>query len=306
MEGQRQLAEGGIQLPNLMSYANGEFSEKVSSGEIQYADNYQVVFNYMGGEESGTAPNGYGYRNVMPEYFYTPTTAWWDGSEGFLSQFTTFLEGNVSAEDYMSAMQTACQEQLVLLGKNMTGHRRLMIHIPESWHYGVAKEIRLRRLAANENGWQPVLKKECNSMATKQKHKLSRAARQEERAGLLFILAPIVGFLCFMLFPICFSIVLSFQSWTGIGDMRFVGFDNFAELFTTPTFWYSLGNTFFYLIGIPIGMIIALFLAMGMNRKIPACESCVPCTTFPWYPPWLRFLCCGTRFIPRAVCSMPC
>lgn len=57
-------------------------------------------------------------------------------------------------------------------------------------------------------------------MATKQKHKLSRAARQEERAGLLFILAPIVGFLCFMLFPICFSIVLSFQSWTGIGDMR--------------------------------------------------------------------------------------
>lgn len=48
-----------------------------------------------------------------------------------------------------------------------------------------------------------------------------------------------------------------------------MGFDNFAELFTTPTFWYSLGNTFFYLIGIPIGMIIALFLAMGMNRKIP-------------------------------------
>lgn len=106
-------------------------------------------------------------------------------------------------------------------------------------------------------------------MATKQKHKLSRAARQEERAGLLFILAPIVGFLCFMLFPICFSIVLSFQSWTGIGDMRFVGFDNFVELFTTPTFWHSLGNTFFYLIGIPIGMVIALFLAMGMNRKIP-------------------------------------
>ena len=106
-------------------------------------------------------------------------------------------------------------------------------------------------------------------MATKQKHKLSRAARQEERAGLLFILAPIVGFLCFMLFPICFSIVLSFQNWTGIGEMRFVGFQNFIELFTTDTFWYSLGNTFFYLIGIPIGMVIALFLAMGMNRKIP-------------------------------------
>ncbi len=106
-------------------------------------------------------------------------------------------------------------------------------------------------------------------MATKQKQKLSRAARQEERAGLLFILAPLVGFLLFMLFPICFSIVLSFNTWTGIGDMRFVGFDNYIELFQTSTFWHSLGNTFFYLIGIPIGMVIALFLAMGMNRKIP-------------------------------------
>lgn len=112
MEGQRQLAEGGIQLPNLMSYANGEFSQAIADGTVQYADNYQVVFDYMGGEESGTAPNGYGYRNVMPEFFYTPTTAWWNGAEGFLSQFTTFLEGNVSAVDYMSAMQTTCQELL--------------------------------------------------------------------------------------------------------------------------------------------------------------------------------------------------
>lgn len=112
LEGQQQLAEGGIQLPNLMSYANGDFSDKLASGEIEYCDNYQVAFKYMGGEESGTSPNGIGYRNVMAEFFYTPTTAWWNGANGFLSQFSTFLEGTVSAEDYMSSMQTACQTEL--------------------------------------------------------------------------------------------------------------------------------------------------------------------------------------------------
>ncbi len=95
-----------------MSYANGDFSDKLASGEIEYCDNYQVAFKYMGGEESGTSPNGIGYRNVMPEFFYTPTTAWWNGANGFLSQFSTFLEGTVSAEDYMSSMQTACQTEL--------------------------------------------------------------------------------------------------------------------------------------------------------------------------------------------------
>lgn len=111
-EGQQQLAEGGIQLPNLMSYATDTFASQLESGEVAYADNYQVVFNYMAGESAGTAPNGYGYRNVMPEFFYTPNQLWWNGAEGFLSEMPTLLEGGISAEDYLIAMQTTCQELL--------------------------------------------------------------------------------------------------------------------------------------------------------------------------------------------------
>ena len=112
LDGQKQLAEGGIQLPNLMSYANGEFSQALADGTVQYCDNYQVAFKYMGGESSGTAPNGYGYRNVMPEFFYTPTSAWWDGTNGFLQDFNTVLEGSISVEDYMRNTQAQCQELL--------------------------------------------------------------------------------------------------------------------------------------------------------------------------------------------------
>ena len=112
LDGQKQLAEGGIQLPNLMSYANGEFSQALADGTIEYCDNYQVAFKYMGGESSGTAPNGYGYWNVMPEFFYTPTSAWWDGTNGFLQDFNTVLEGSISVEDYMRNTQAQCQELL--------------------------------------------------------------------------------------------------------------------------------------------------------------------------------------------------
>lgn len=111
-DGQQQLAEAGIQLPNLMGYATGEFASQLESGVMRYADNYQVAFDYMGGESSGTAPNGYGYRNVMPEYFYTPNTLWWDGSSGFVSSISSVLSGSISSEDYLSTMQGSCQELL--------------------------------------------------------------------------------------------------------------------------------------------------------------------------------------------------
>ena len=66
----------------------------------------------MGGESSGNAPNGYGYRNVMPEYVYTPSSAWWNGTTGFLSAFGDFLNGSISSVEYMTAMQPECQEAL--------------------------------------------------------------------------------------------------------------------------------------------------------------------------------------------------
>lgn len=113
LEGQRQLSEGLIQAPNLMSYARGEFADAIAEGgTLEYADNSQVLFDYIENDENNIAPNGYGYRNVMPEYVYTPSATWWNGSTGFLSEFTTFLNGGVSSVDYMTAMQPACQEAL--------------------------------------------------------------------------------------------------------------------------------------------------------------------------------------------------
>ncbi|MBW7457220.1 carbohydrate ABC transporter permease [Paenibacillus sepulcri] len=52
-------------------------------------------------------------------------------------------------------------------------------------------------------------------------------------------------FLIFGLFPILFSLYLSFHAWDGLGTMEYVGFRNFKNLLSDdPDFWKSVGNTF--------------------------------------------------------------
>lgn len=105
----------------------------------------------------------------------------------------------------------------------------------------------------------------------KRKNTLNRAALKEQRYGRAFIAPPFIGFLIFMAFSIGFAFVASLTTWTGTNSMldNFVGFQNYIELFQDEKFWKSLFNTILYMLGIPIGMVIALICAVGMNRKIP-------------------------------------
>ena len=78
----------------------------------------------------------------------------------------------------------------------------------------------------------------------------------------------------FMLYPFIFAIFTSLTTWNGAKGFegmisRFCGFDNYVKLFGDRKFWQTLVTTIIYLLGIPIGMILGLLCAMGMNRKIP-------------------------------------
>ena len=100
--------------------------------------------------------------------------------------------------------------------------------------------------------------------------RMSAAAREESRWGLAFVAPPFIGFLAFMAFPIVFAFVASLTKWNGINNMldNFVGLQNYAKLLTDAKLWKVLGNTIIYMIGIPIGMVLGLVIAIGMNRKI--------------------------------------
>ncbi len=96
----------------------------------------------------------------------------------------------------------------------------------------------------------------------------SRLHRTEKRWALLFVAAPVLGYLLFVLYPTLFALYASLTRWNGLGPMQFIGLDNYVALLSDERFHQALFNTFFYMIGIPIGLAISLALAIAMNRKI--------------------------------------
>ena len=87
--------------------------------------------------------------------------------------------------------------------------------------------------------------------------------------GYAFVAIPLIGLLVFVTIPLIMSIYASFTSWPlgqKITSARWVGLKNYISMFKAPLFWKSLENTFFYMVGIPIGLTLSLMYASLMNR----------------------------------------
>ncbi len=80
----------------------------------------------------------------------------------------------------------------------------------------------------------------------------------------LFLAPAILFFAFYVLWPIYQSIAISFYAWDGLGEARYVGMGNYVELMDDRAFEVSLWNNLkwllFYLLAIPAGLFIALFL----------------------------------------------
>nr|WP_201470876.1 sugar ABC transporter permease [Microbacterium hydrocarbonoxydans] len=96
----------------------------------------------------------------------------------------------------------------------------------------------------------------------------SRLHRREHLVAAAFVAIPVLGFLIFIAYPLLFSFYASFTKWNGLSDPVFNGLDNYAEMFADPYFWQAMGNTVFMMIGIPIGLVLSLLLALALNRKM--------------------------------------
>ena len=97
-----------------------------------------------------------------------------------------------------------------------------------------------------------------------------------------FLLPNFFGFLIFTFVPIFASLGLSLTNWDVLQPLSaksFVGLSNFNELLgfhreagrlmaNDPQFWQYLGNTVFLMLGIPIGIIGSLALALLLNQKL--------------------------------------
>jgi multiple sugar transport system permease protein len=89
------------------------------------------------------------------------------------------------------------------------------------------------------------------------------------RWALLFLGPTLLGLAVLSAGPILATLAISFTNWDLLTAPKLAGFDNYLTLLSDDRFLKALRNTFFYtIVSVPLGLAIALGLAMALNTKV--------------------------------------
>ena len=103
----------------------------------------------------------------------------------------------------------------------------------------------------------------------RRRRSLTKTEWRNLRLGLLFISPWIFGFIALTAYPIYYTVRISFTRYSGFGEPLWIGLANYQRMFTDDLFWLSLYNTLYYtLLAVPIGVVVAMVLALAMNRPL--------------------------------------
>ncbi len=101
------------------------------------------------------------------------------------------------------------------------------------------------------------------------KKKLSVADRREENWGWIMVAPTIIGLFVLNIWPFIQTIYTSFCEHLGFGHYKFIGLQNYVDMFSNAEFWKATWNTVkFCILTVPVGVILALFVAMLLNTKV--------------------------------------
>jgi multiple sugar transport system permease protein len=115
--------------------------------------------------------------------------------------------------------------------------------------------------------------------------------------GLAFASPWIVGLLVFTLWPIAASAYYSFTDFNIFQPAKWVGLENYRDLFSDDVFYAALWNTVFLtVVGVPLGLVLGLLTAMALNfpvrgqpiyRAVVYLPAIVPIVTATYLWRWL-------------------
>lgn len=96
-----------------------------------------------------------------------------------------------------------------------------------------------------------------------------RPLRRRARAGRLFVAPNLAAVGVFMLFPLGFSLYMSFQRWDLFTPPKFVGLKNFGALTSDPLFFIALRNTVVLTVGTVVPtVLVSLVVAAVLSREV--------------------------------------
>lgn len=88
-------------------------------------------------------------------------------------------------------------------------------------------------------------------------------------AGYGFIAPPLIGFLCFTLIPLIFSLYVCFNEYDFVSEtFTYIGFSKFTQAFNDQLFVLSITNTLYSLLGLFVQIIVALLIAVLLTVNI--------------------------------------
>lgn len=118
--------------------------------------------------------------------------------------------------------------------------------------------------------------------------KLVKKIFNENNLTDFFVLPALVGTLIFIVIPVFFSFYLSFCHWDLLTKIKFVGFENYITLLTSPSFGLIIKNTFVFALSTAIiAIIIPLILAAVLNNKIRGTEFFKTAYFLPFITPMI-------------------
>lgn len=103
----------------------------------------------------------------------------------------------------------------------------------------------------------------------KRQNGLNRMRMEEIGTAYLFLLPMFAGLMMFSVIPFVQNILYSFRKMGTFGEGTYIGLKNYTDLMHDETFWRALRNTGFYaLVGVPAVVILSIFFANLLNKKI--------------------------------------
>jgi len=99
--------------------------------------------------------------------------------------------------------------------------------------------------------------------------RLTDREKRNLRMGLLFISPWMIGVTVFVVYPLVYSFVISLAEYSGMQSPTFIGLQNYITAAVDPLVHTAVANTAYYMaLAVPLGLVIALLLAMAMNRNV--------------------------------------
>ncbi|GAB2617245.1 sugar ABC transporter permease [Streptomyces capparidis] len=96
--------------------------------------------------------------------------------------------------------------------------------------------------------------------------------RRGEGTYAWFLLPSALGFLAIVIVPFAMNIGTSFTDWDGVGDVNWVGVDNYKELLSDSTFWDSFQHNLWLILAMAIvptclGLVLAAALFDFVGKR---------------------------------------